>query len=149
MLIAEQSAPSTLVFGTISVVLCGGVAIYMLLHRKWGLGLSLFFLTLALTLLAKPGPAYRITVDRSENKIEWETIRGGRQVSHSEVASADLASADMEFNRDSRCIVLIHKDGTQSYPLGRQHFSDEPEQYVVLNAIRQLIGQTALQPASQ
>ena len=88
-----------------------------------------------------PGPTYRITVDRAAGKVEWVTLKGGKEGSSDALAASDIASADMEFNRNARNIVIVRKDGSQSYPLGRQHFTGEPEQYVVLNAIRQLIGQ--------
>ena len=98
-------------------------------------------LTVLFVFLAIPGSVYRITVDRSAGKVQWVTTKQGRETSSEEVAATDISSAELEFNRDARCIVLILKDGAQVYPLGRQHYSGEPEQYVVLAGIRQLIAQ--------
>ena len=140
-LVAEQSPPATLFFGVISALICGGVAGIAILHRKWVLGLILGALTVLFVFLAIPGSVYRITVDRSAGKVQWVTTKQGRETSSEEVAATDISSAELEFNRDARCIVLILKDGSQVYPLGRQHYSGEPEQYVVLDAIRQLIAQ--------
>ena len=141
-LIAEQSPPNSWFFGTISLVLLAGAAAVALYHRRWPLGLLFGLGALCMIWVVLPGPTYRITVDKAGGKVQWSTLKGGKETSTEAVPASDLSSADMEFNRDARNIVLLHKDGTQSYPLGRQHFSGEPEQYVVLNAIRQMIGQS-------
>jgi hypothetical protein len=52
----------------------------------------------------------------------------------------------MQFNRGARTIVMIGKDGRQIFPLGAQQLQDEPDQYVVLNALRSAIGQASVTP---
>ncbi len=148
-LIAEQSPPNSWFFGTMSLVLLAGAAAFALRNRRWGLGVLFGLGALCMIWVVLPGPTYRITIDKAGRTVQWATRKGGKETSTESVSAGDLSSADMEFNRDARNIVLLHKDGTQSYPLGRQHFSGEPEQYVVLNAIRQLIGQAPTVPQSR
>ena len=70
----------------------------------------------------------------------------GKSVTHTVTPTDEIASAEMQFNRGARTIVMIGKDGRQIFPLGAQQLQDEPDQYVVLNALRSAIGQASVTP---
>ena len=57
-----------------------------------------------------------------------------------------LIVSRMQFNRGARTIGLLRRDGSTLYPLGEQQLQNEPDQYVVLNAIREFIGQVPAAP---
>ena len=139
-MVVEQSAPNML-FAWITAALSLVLALFMLFNKRWVLGALMIALAIGMTVLATAWPAYRMTLNRRSNTISWSAVKHNKQVSYDEVQVADVNSAQFEFNRDARCIVLVLKDGSPTYPLGRQHFSGEPQQYIVLNAIREVIGQ--------
>lgn len=147
-LIAEQRPQSgnfLLVIGFILIVLFSAVLIY---KHQWK---RLLFPALAAVVLvplwhSSTNPTYRIEVDKQAHKIVSEKLVDGKSVATSTIPATDLTSADMQFNRGARTIVLIHRDGHQSFPLGEDELQDEPDQYVILNALRQVIGQSPAAP---
>ena len=143
LLVAEQSPPSVLMFALLPTLVAACAAVAVLLQRKWVPGVLLVLLVAGLSLMLLPGAAHRITIDRRARTISWEKRQSGKVEAHEEVGAASVQSADMDFNRNARNIILIGRDGRQYFPLGNQHFTGEPEQAVVLSAIRELIGQNA------
>lgn len=141
MLVAEQSPPSVLFFGILSTTIALAAAGAVFSQRKWILGALLLVLAAGLSLMMLPGTAYKITVDRTARTVAWETRRSGAAQTQGSLPVASIQSADFDFNRNARNIILIGRDGKQYLPLGNQHFTGEPEQSVVLAAIRELIGQ--------
>ena len=144
ILVAEQSPPSVPIFALIPTLVAACAAVAVLLKRKWVLGLFLVVLAAGLSLMLLPGAAYRITVNRSVRTISWEKRQSGKVEAQEAIGAANIQSADMDFNRNARNIILMSRDGRQYFPLGNQHFTGEPEQAVVLAAIRKLIGQNAV-----
>ena len=110
-------------------------------------------LTLLLLFLANVGEkvTYRVTVDQASHTITSDQIKGGKVVGSAALPASDLTSAEMQFNRGARTIVLIGRDGSQHFPLGEAQVQDEPDQYVILNALREAIGQPVLpaEPAAE
>lgn len=147
-LIAEQH-PQTVSFllGFLALALIG-LAIYLVWMRTWRM-LILPILGLALLLfLSHIGQktTYRVDINQQTRQITSEELKDGKVISSTTTPASDLTSAEMQFNRGARKIVLIHRDGHQSFPLGEQELQDEPGQYVILNALRQVIGQSPVPP---
>ena len=139
-LIAEQSPPGGGFFMIVSMLVALGVGVFAFTQRRWVLGLLMFGLSAVFLLFLLPGVAYRIELNREAHTIAWEQVRSGKAISRQQVDAGSIQSADMDFNRNARNIILLGRDGTQYYPLGRQHFTGEPEQAVVLTAVREMIG---------
>ena len=116
-------------------------AVALFSQRKWVLGVFMLVLAAGLSLMMLPGATYRVKVDRAGRTISWETKRAGASEPQGSLPAASIQSADFDFNRNARNILLIGRDGKQYFPLGSQHFTGEPDQSVVLTAIRELIGQ--------
>ena len=148
LLVAEQSPPSVLFFGLLSTLVALVAAGAVFSQRKWILGAFMLLLAAGLALMMLPGAAYRITVDRTAHTVAWEARRSGTVEAQGSLPVASIQSADFDFNRNARNIILIGRDGKQYLPLGDQHFTGEPEQSVVLSAIRELIGQSADSPSA-
>ena len=94
-------------------------------------------------MLPDPQHSYQMSVDYRTGSIRCEEFIDGAKQSEQVTALADVASAEMQHNRDATRIALILRNGEQRYPLGHYHFNNEPDQYVILTKIRSLIGQTA------
>ena len=143
ILVAEQSAPGALFHVLVATLVTLASAAVIMLPRKWVPGVLLLSFAVGFSLMRLPGPTNRITVHRDTNTIAWEAEKSSNVEAHGEIAAASIQSAEFDFNRNDRNILLIGRDGKQYFPLGKQHFGGEPEQAVVLAAIRELIGQGA------
>ena len=94
-------------------------------------------------------PTYTLILNREKRTLTSEArVKNAVQAGFT-VDAEDLNSAEMQFNRGATTIVLVRRDGSLLYPLGEQQLQDEPDQYVVLNAIRQMIGQVPQTEPSQ
>ncbi len=142
-LVAEQSPPGGLFFVILAILVTTIFSVALLRLRKWILGTFMAVMAICFSLALLPGAAYRLSVDRQTGTIAWDTMRSGKVEAHQEVSATDLQTAEFDFNRNDRNILLVDRDGRQYFPLGDQHFSGEPEQSVALAAIRELIGQGA------
>lgn len=144
LLVAEQQ-PQTVGF-LVALLVIGmlGLALYFIRRHAWTmLVLPADALVIALSLWRfGQGDTYRVTVDQQHHQIVSQRIDGNKVVANTTTPASDLTSAEMQFNRGASKIVLIHRDGHQSFPLGEQELQDEPNQYVVLNAMRLAIGQS-------
>ena len=56
---------------------------------------------------------------------------------------SEIASVEMQFDRGDRRIALVLKNGQVLFPLGSEYVQNEPTQYLVLNALREAIGQSS------
>ena len=93
-------------------------------------------LLLPLTTLSE---TYILTVNGNSHILCWSAIRFGEEVSRTSLSASDLSSAEMESSRGDRRIVVILRDGSPVYPLGDGYVTGQDDQYVVVNAIRNLI----------
>ena len=147
-LIAEQR-PQTVGFLLIVLSLgIVGLAVYFARVHAYKMLLLPVLALLLLLLLSRTGQkaTYRVTIDQAKRRIISEKLQDGKVLDSTTTSAADVASAEMEFNRGARKIALIHRDGHQSFPLGEEELQNEPDQYIVLNALRQSIGQTPATP---
>ena len=123
--------------------------VFSIIGRLWKLSLACLFGLLIQTpywLTGRP-PSYRMTLTRSSGDIRTETVnKDNVVVSVAELRRSEMASSDMQFNRGDTRVVIVKKDGTVFYPLGEQYLQGYPQMYVVLNAIRQTLGQNAAPP---
>lgn len=147
-LFAEQSPPGGLFFMVIAMLIAATLSVVMLRFRKWVLGAFMAVMAAGFSLALLPAAAYRVSVDRQARTVSWDRVRSGKVEAHQELAAAEIQSADFDFNRNARNILLIGRDGRQYLPLGDQHFSGEPEQSIVLAAIREVIAQAVIGPAT-
>ncbi len=142
-LVAVQS-PGTATAYSIWVLLTAiAVVACALYYRRWwlvivGIALVVFMIPWR---SSQRAPNYEVVVDKSARIITSKTMLGNRMEQTFSEDARDLASAEMQFNRGATRIVLIQQDGQQKFPFGELHYQDEPDQYVVLNAMRQTIGQ--------
>ncbi len=98
--------------------------------RQWSMAVipGIFVVTLLWLVLLPEYPTYQMTLDRSAHSLTLRATRKGKLVSSFQVSTAELSSADMQFNRGARTIVLVRRDGSLLYPLGEQQLQDEPDQ---------------------
>ena len=141
ILVAEQSAAGTLFGVLVAILVTTASAVVIMLPRKWVPGALLLLSVAGFLLMGLPGTTNKVTLDRDAHTIAWETRHYNNVEAHGQISSASIQSAEFDFNRGDRNIILISRDGKEYFPLGDQHFSGEPEQSVVLAAIRELIGQ--------
>lgn len=89
-------------------------------------------------------PSYQMSANFSTGTVHSETLaRSGAVVSKQDTTLADVASAEMQYNRNATRIALILRNGEQRFPLGELHYNNEPDQYVILTKLREAIGQAA------
>lgn len=126
------------------IVLLGVVVIVFGFQRMWQVALLIpaFFVVL-LFLLSFLGQktSFRAEVDPQAHQIISEELSRDKIISKTIISTDDISSAEMQSNRGATRIVLLLHNGTQVFPLGQQHLQNEPDQYVVLTAMRQAIGQ--------
>lgn len=139
-LVAPQDPQPTLhLFWVYAVLVAvfGGLAFH---HRSWKLAmfpLSFAVLGTLLFFLPNTQSSFRMSLDSSAHLIETEEfVHGSKQQEHP-FALADVASAEMQYNRDATRIALILRHGDRRFPLGHFHFNNEPEQYVILTRLRE------------
>lgn len=137
-LIAVQTAPSVrwlFLFFVVAAVVFGVLAFK---KRFWlGVGLSACLLLLFGSLAALPKPAtYKLRVDLKRGVITSEGTRNGTLVSSFVVNGSDLSAAELQSDRGDTAIVLIRQKGSLLFPLGEEKLKGEPDQYVVLTALR-------------
>ena len=149
-MVAIETPPHTNFVQALLVVVFISVAGYAVWTRSWKvLGVAGVFcgLMFASVRSMTHGSTFRMTIDVSRSQITSDEISSrGRLIREQIFPASAIASADMQFNRGARTIVLIHRDGSQSFPLGEEFVQDEPDQYVVLNALRTAIGQVPVAP---
>lgn len=145
-LVAEQRPQSTGFLVALLSLFLLLLAIQFIRARawKWLLFPAGAFLFLILLSFVGTPTTYRINIDQPHRLIVSEQIVDGKVVATTTIPASDLSSAELQFDRGARTIVLIHRDGRQSFPLGEQELQDEPNQYVILNALREAIGQNPL-----
>jgi hypothetical protein len=142
-LIAEQR-PQT---GNFIIVLGLLIAIFFALvlayRHQWKMMLLPVLAALVLIPMwhSSSNPIYRIVVDQQAHEVVSDKLVDGKSVEHTVTPTGEITSAEMQFNRGARTIVMIGRDGRQIFPLGEQQLQNEPDQYVILNALRQAIGQ--------
>lgn len=127
----------------IMVTIFGAMALY---HRSWKLAmfpLSLAVFGFGLSVLPKTQPSYRVTLDYRSGHMQTQEIGNGKVTKEQDTSLADVASAEMQYNRDATRIAVLLRNGEQRFPLGQYHFTSEPQQYVVLTRIRAATGQVA------
>ena len=140
-LIAVQTATSLGWLYAIFITVAVAAAIWMVWTRQWRL-LGVPALVIALfgffALLPKP-PIYTLTIDFAANAVLSRATRGSADVSSFTVKGRDLSAADMQSNRGATAIALTRQDGSLLFPLGEEMLQNEPDQYVVLTALRKVI----------
>jgi hypothetical protein len=147
-LIAEQR-PQTgnfiVVVGLLAAIVFALVLAY---KHQWKMMLVPALAALVLTPMwhSPNNPVYRIVVNQQAHEVVSDKLMDGKSVEHTVTPTGEIASAEMQFNRGARTIVVIGRDGKQIFPLGQQQLQNEPDQYVVLNALRQAIGQAPVAP---
>lgn len=129
-------------------VLLAGVFLGLTIYqRQWKLAVVPLGILLlgAVSYLGRQGkPSYRMSANFSSGTVHSETVtKSGAVVSQQDTSLADIASAEMQYNRDATRIALILRSGEQRFPLGALHYNNEPDQYVVLTKLRENIGQAA------
>ncbi|MEW9573513.1 hypothetical protein ABQJ54_17300 [Rhodanobacter sp. Si-c] len=147
-LVAEQRPQSAGFLMVLLALILLVVSIQFIRARawKWLLIPGLAFLFMMLLSFTGTTTTYRISVDQPRHLIVSEQIVRGKIVATTTTPASDLSSAELQFDRGARTIVLVHRDGHQSFPLGEQELQDEPGQYVILNALREAIGQNPVPP---
>ena len=147
-LIAEQTPYNGYFLTYIAILFAAGFLIRYLWSRRFKLAAlpGSIIIFLLLDFLMPTIPTYTLTLNREARTINSEARVKNTVQSRFTVAASDLNSAEMQFNRGAITIVLVRRDGSLLYPLGEQQLQDEPDQYVVSNAIRKMIGEVP-QPA--
>lgn len=144
-LIAQQRPPGDSITHFF-VILLLGFAVYCIWIRAW----KLLFLpgVLLIVFLFPSGQrnTLQVDIDQQTGEIVCSESDKGKVISSTTVTASELTAAEMQFNRGARRIVLIHRDGHQTFPLGEAELQGEPDQYVILNALRQVIGQAPVAP---
>ena len=148
MLTADQTPYSASFLPAFGIVVALGFSAWLAYTRQWRL---LIIPALALTVLEAlalmpSAPTYHLQVDRAAHSVTSEERRKDVVVSSFSVSANELSGADMQFNRGASTIVLIRKDGSLLFPLGEQQLQDEPDQYVVLNVLRDVIAKSGGKP---
>ena len=145
LIVVQQPQAESYTFWIILVVVLAACFIY---RRAW----QLLFIPALLAVVIYSSSfigqktTYRAEIDQETRQITSEQLEKDKIVSKTTIPASDLNSAEMQFNRGASRIVLVHRDGRQEFPLGEQHLQNEPDQYVVLNALRQAIGQVPVAP---
>ncbi len=142
VLVAEQKPQSIGPVPVILLIISACLSVWFVRAKQWKLLVFPFALVLIilLPLALSRYPTYKLVVDQSKGTITSVATLNGRQLSALEISATDLTSAEIQFNRGARTIVLVRRDGALVYPLGEQQLQDEPNQYIVLNALRGVIG---------
>lgn len=86
------------------------------------------------------GAIHRVTIDRHYNQLIFEKVKRGVVLERTQTSVSDFTSAEMQYGRGSSAIILIRPDGKLVYPLGDEQLQNESNQYVVLTALREVIG---------
>ena len=91
--------------------------------RQWRLAVlpGVFLLVFLLLWLVPANPTFTLTLDVAARSILSEGTKSGKIVSQFQVPAADISSAEMQFNRGARTIVMIRNDGSLLYPLGKEN----------------------------
>ncbi len=148
--VAEQRSQNLWFLTAMFVAAVLGLAFYLIKIRawKWLVGPALL-LPIILLIFSDIGHhlVYRVAIEKQSHLITCEQIVNGQLTSTVVIPSSDITSAEIQFNRSARIIALVHRDGHLSYPLGQEQVTNEPDQYVVLNALRSTIGQIPTEPA--
>ena len=125
------------------------VAIFLIIlacyKRAWGLLIGPVFIAYLLYTAHRVGgqSTYRAEIIPETHQIISEQMDKGKLTAKTIVPINDIASAEMQSNRGATRIALIMRDGTVMLPLGPIALQDEPDQYVALTAIRQVVAQNA------
>lgn len=140
-LVAVQTPYGASFLLVLGIIVALGFLAWFAFTRQWKLLLIPGVALLVFIGLARmPSvPTYRLQIDKADHRITSEARRGGTVVSSFTVSGADLSSADMQYNRGASTIVVLRRDGSQLYPLGEQQLQDEPDQSVVLTALRDVL----------
>lgn len=141
----QDSQPTLHLFWVYAVLVAvfGGMALH---HRSWKLGmfpLSIAVFGTLLSFLPKTQSSYRMSLDSPAHLVRTEEFVHDSKQQEQTVALADVASAEMQYDRDATRIALILRNGEQRFPLGHFHFNNEPQQYVILTRLREEIRQVA------
>ena len=142
MLIVRQKPQTGTWVLIIALIVSAGCAVYF--RRAGQLRIArdsrtvLVFLVFFL-LLTPLFKTYTLTIDGNAHTLSWSATRFGQEVSRTSFPASDLSSAEMESSRGDRRIVVILRNGSPVYPLGDMYFTGQDKQYVVLQAIRNLI----------
>ncbi len=140
-LVAVQTPYTASFLPVLGILIALGFGLWFAFSRQWlrllipGIAILVFG---SLMLLPK-NPTYHLRVDRAAHQVTSEGRRGDAVVESFTASGSELAGADMQFNRGASTIVLTRRDGSVLYPFGEQQLQDEPDQYVVLTALRDLI----------
>ena len=147
-LVATQTPYSASFLPVLGIVVALGLGAWYAFTRKWRMLFipALALLVLGGLMLLPRYPTFHLQVDQATRTIASEGKRGDTVVRAFTVQGDELSGADMQFNRGASTIVLIRRDGSLLYPLGEQQLQDEPDQYVVLNALRAAIPNAAGKP---
>lgn len=89
----------------------------------------------------------RFKIDRHDNWLEFDRLKDGVVLQHAQEPASDFVSAEMEYEKSTSHIILIRPDGGLVYPLGDSQSQNEANAYVLLTALREVVGHPA--PASQ
>ena len=136
-----QSTTGYIVWVVLGVVVVAGLAVSS--RRWWVLVVAVLLAALMIPWRSSQrNPAYKLVLDKTTGEITSITLRNGTPGETVSVPAKEISSAEMQFNRGATRIALVKRDGQILFPLGEQHLQGEQDQYVVLSAIREMIGQT-------
>ena len=140
-LLAVQTPYGASFLPVLGALVALGFCAWFAYSRQWRLLIipALALVVLGGLALIPRAPTYHLQVDRAAHQVTSEARRGEAVVTSFSVAAQDLSGADMQFNRGASTIVLIRRDGSLLFPLGEQQLQNEPDQYVVLNVLREEI----------
>lgn len=139
--VAVQTAPSVrwLFLFFLAAALVGLLLSWR--ERFWrGVAVAGCLLVLFGLLAALPKPAtYLLRIDVNGRVITSEGTLNGTLISSFAVNGSDLSAAELQSSREAADIVLVRQDGSLLFPLGEQKVQNEPDQYVVLTALRKAV----------
>ena len=94
----------------------------------------------AFLLFLNRGVMYHMEIAQNDGELHYSEIDKGKVVSDSNLYLENISSADMQYRRQDARLVVILRDGRQVYPLGDDWVRQDPDQAVVLAAIRNALG---------
>ena len=139
LVIVQQPQPGLGPFFIVAAVVLTLVLCY---QRAWvALFVPAIFAWVAYLCFTAGQSTYRAEIIPETHQIISEQMDKGKLTAKTIIPINDIASAEMQSNRGATRIALIMRDGTVILPLGPIDLQDEPDQYVALTAIRQVIAQ--------
>ena len=136
-----------IVFSLPMIAMLAILSIFVCIQRSWVYFLVLVIMVVILCTLSivKGKSTYRAEIDSEAGEIISKRMDKGKLTARTIVPLNNIASAKMQYNADSSAtrIMLLLRDGSKAFPLGRNHMLDEPAHHIALSAIQQAIARDA------